>query len=71
MHSDLGKGCSSQRVASAKGSWWEQSFAQLGNKNKALWLQQSEGEGSGVLKEIQVWETMVKSMDFILRSVEN
>ena len=40
-------------------------------KQSSVWLQPSEGEGSGVLKEIQVLETMVKSMDFILRSVEN
>ena len=40
-------------------------------KQSSVWLQQSEGEGRGVLKEIQIWEMMVKSMDFISRSVEN
>ena len=37
-------------------------------KQSSVWLQQSEGEGRGVLKEIQIWEMMVKSMDLISRS---
>ena len=40
-------------------------------KQRSLWLQQSEGEERGVLKEIRIWEMMEKSMDFILRSMEN